>query len=58
MGEFVSNRKKEELKKKHIRDRFEFFMSEEDYGRVTREMALLALREEIEFDNDLSRQDA
>ena len=46
--EWKSPRKIEEEIKLYKRSRFEFYMEEVDNGKLERELALAALREEIE----------
>lgn len=47
MEEWKSPRKIEEEIKEYKRARFEYYMSEVDSGRLTRELAITALSEEL-----------
>lgn len=49
---FKSPRKIEEEIRNYKRERFEKYMTEVDDGRLTRELAIAALREEVEYIDD------
>lgn len=46
--EYISPRKQRENELAHIRERFEHHMAREDRGETTRELAIAALKLEIE----------
>ena len=54
MEEWKSPRKIEEEVRQYQRDRFEHYMTQEDLGLISRDMAIVALRSEIANTVDLT----
>lgn len=54
MEEWKSPRKREEVKEYRLK-RFEDYMQMVDRGELTRELAFTALREEIEYSDEVTR---
>ena len=54
MEAWKSPRKVEEEVKQYKRSRFEWYMTQEDDGKMTRELAITALREELDNIEELA----